>query len=63
MSFVAYPLSVMLGGNPAALAAAYGWAWWGHAGLAALLVAWIPFGKMRHIFAAPLSLLLNRERA
>jgi nitrate reductase gamma subunit len=63
MSFVAYPLSVMLGGDPAAYAGAFGWLWWAHAACAALFVAWIPFGKMRHIFAAPLSLLLNRERA
>jgi nitrate reductase gamma subunit len=47
-----------MGVNPQAL---YPYLWWVHAGLAALFVAWLPFGKMRHIFAAPLSLMLNRD--
>ncbi len=62
-SFVAWPLALGLGGAPETWAKAYGWLWWAHALTAALLVAYIPFGKMRHVFSAPLSLLLNRERA
>lgn len=62
-SFVAWPLALLLGGAPAFWAGAYAWLWWAHAIVAAALVAYLPFGKMRHVFAAPLSLLLNRERA
>jgi hypothetical protein len=29
--------------------------------LAAAFVAWLPFGKMRHVITAPISLVMNRK--
>jgi nitrate reductase gamma subunit len=41
----------------------YVYLWWTHALLAAGFAAYLPFGKMRHMFTAPLSLLINRKLA
>lgn len=60
-SFVGYPLSRLWALMAVNWQGVYGYLWYGHALLAALLVAYLPFGKMRHVFTAPLTLLTNRE--
>ncbi len=41
----------------------YGYVWYTHALLWALFIAYLPFGKLKHIFTTPLSLLLNYKKA
>lgn len=60
-SFAAYPLSRLLARLPVDWPTAYAWLWYGHGLVAALFVAYLPFGKMRHMFTAPLSLIINRR--
>lgn len=60
-AFVAYPLSILAAGMKADWNTVYVWLWYAHGILAALLVAWLPFGKMRHVFTTPLSLMMNRH--
>ncbi len=60
-AFVAYPLSRLGAGLAVDWATGYGWLWYAHGLLAALLVAWLPFSKMRHVFTTPLSLIMNRH--
>ncbi|MBI5251131.1 MAG: respiratory nitrate reductase subunit gamma [Desulfomonile tiedjei] len=40
----------------------YGYVWYTHALLWALFIAYLPFGKLKHIFTTPLSLLLNYKK-
>ncbi|MCX5873903.1 MAG: respiratory nitrate reductase subunit gamma [Deltaproteobacteria bacterium] len=40
----------------------YGYMWYIHALLWAMFIAYLPFGKLKHIFTTPLSLLLNYKR-
>ncbi len=58
-SFIAYPISLIFKGTRINLSSIYHYFWYTHAVLGALLIAYIPFGKMRHIFVTPLSLFLN----
>lgn len=58
-AFIGYPLSRILSSMALQWTAVYPWLWWGHALVGALLVAYLPFGKMRHIFNTPLTLVLN----
>jgi nitrate reductase gamma subunit len=37
--------------------------WWSHAALSLAFVAWLPFTKLFHLFASPLSLFLNDREA
>ncbi|MCB2225614.1 MAG: respiratory nitrate reductase subunit gamma [Desulfarculaceae bacterium] len=60
-SFVAYPLARLLAATGVNWPAVYGWLWYAHGLVAALFVAYLPFGKMRHMFTAPLSLIINRR--
>lgn len=60
-AFVSYPLSWLLSGIGGDWTVAYSWLWYAHGILAAAFVAYLPFGKMRHVFAAPLSLIINRK--
>ena len=46
----------------ATLARVYGWGWYVHAVLTALTVAYIPFSQLRHMFTAPLFLLVQTIR-
>jgi len=39
---------------PAGARAAHRVAWWVHAGLSLLLIAWLPWGKLRHALVSPL---------
>lgn len=58
-SFIGYPLSRALSASNAQWTALYPYLWWAHAVVGAIFVAYLPFGKMRHIFNTPLTLLLN----
>lgn len=60
-AFVGYPLSRLFAALALDWACVYTWLWYIHAMLAAGFVAYLPFGKMRHMFTAPLSLILNRD--
>lgn len=60
-SFVGYPLSRLWARFSLDWQGIYGYLWYAHALLAALFVAYLPFGKMRHMFTTPLSLLINRD--
>ena len=59
-AFVGYPLSRLF-----ALFGETWWAtfyavlWWTHALLGALFIAWLPFGKMRHMFVTPLTYFIE----
>ena len=62
-AFAGYTLA--LGFAPlgqAMLAHIYGWGWYTHAVLTALTVAYIPFSQLRHMFTAPLFLLVQTIR-
>jgi nitrate reductase gamma subunit len=60
-AFVAYPLSRLAAGMAVDWNMAYVWLWYAHGILAAALVAWLPFGKMRHVITTPISLVMNRN--
>jgi nitrate reductase gamma subunit len=60
-AFVAYPLSRLASGMAVDWNNAYGWLWYAHAIVAAALIAWLPFGKMRHVITTPISLVMNRD--
>ncbi len=62
-AFVGYSLARLWQALGANVAGWYDILWWSHAILAALFVAYLPFGKMRHMFATPLSLIMNRKLA
>lgn len=51
-----------LGLSPEAAWSIHGWSYWIHIGVALLLVASIPFTKMRHLFVTPLNILLRPLR-
>lgn len=61
-SFVGYPLSRLLALFPMDWQCWYGYLWWGHALAGAVFIASIPFGKMKHMFLTPLTLILNAKR-
>ena len=58
-SFIGYPISRVLSFSGIQWTAIYPWLWWSHAAVGAIFVAYLPFGKMRHMFNTPLTLLLN----
>jgi len=59
-SFIGYPLSRLLSLTTIIeWTAVYPYIWWAHAVVGAIFVAYLPFGKMRHMFNTPLTLLLN----
>ena len=58
-SFIGYPISRLLSPMGVQWSAFYPYLWWVHAVLGAIFVAYLPFGKMRHMFNTPLTLLLN----
>lgn len=58
-SFIGYPISRLLSPLSAHCGALYPYLWWSHAVVGAIFVAYLPFGKMRHMFNTPLTLLLN----
>ncbi len=58
-SFIGYPLSRLFSLAGVRWTALYPYLWWAHALAGAVLVAYLPYGKMRHVFNTPLTLLLN----
>jgi len=60
-AFIGYPLSRLLSLATVEWTALYPYFWWAHALVGAIFVAYLPFGKMRHIFNTPLTLLLNHK--
>ena len=61
-AFIGYLLSRVLAWFPADWSAAYVYFWYAHAVLGALLVAYLPFGKLKHIFVTPLSLVSQYKK-
>ncbi len=58
-SFIGYPLARLIGVLGLDWKVVYPWLWYAHAGVGALLIAYLPFGKMRHVFNTPLTLMMN----
>jgi len=54
-----YAFSLMLGSDPTGFTEIYGYLWYAHAVATGAFVALVPFTRMRHIFTAPLVLILN----
>jgi len=58
-SFIGYPLARLMAVIGLDWKVIYPWLWYAHAGVGALLIAYLPFGKMRHVFNTPLTLMMN----
>ncbi len=61
-SFIGYLLSRLFSGLPWDWAGLYPYLWYAHATVGALLIATLPFGKLKHLMITPLTLLLNYKR-
>jgi nitrate reductase gamma subunit len=61
-SFIGYLLSRFFSVFPADWPTTYVYFWYAHAVLGALLVAYLPFGKLKHIFVTPLSLVSQYKK-
>jgi len=58
-SFIGYPVAGLLRLFGVTWGDFYGYLWWIHALLWMSFFAWLPFGKIKHIIAAPLTLLVR----
>lgn len=58
-AFIGYPLSAVLGVLPVDWRTAYPYLWYAHAIMGAVFVAYLPFGKLKHIFNVPLTHVLE----
>ena len=58
-SFVGWPVSRMLGLLPVDWSRVYPWLWYAHAVFGAAFVAYLPFGKLKHIFNVPLTYFME----
>ncbi len=58
-AFIGYPLSKALAVRPVDWRAAYPYLWYAHAALGAVLIAYLPFGKLKHMFNVPLTHVLE----
>ncbi len=58
-AFIGYPLAAVLSVFPVDWRAVYPYLWYAHAVMGAALVAYLPFGKLKHIFNVPLTHLLE----
>jgi hypothetical protein len=58
-SFIGFPVSAILGLLPIDWRSAYPVLWYTHAILGAAFVAYLPFGKLKHIFNVPLTYLME----
>ncbi|MDR3603899.1 MAG: cytochrome c3 family protein [Syntrophaceae bacterium] len=61
-AFVGYFMSRLLSMVNIHWQSVYGYLWYFHAVLWAVFIAYLPFGKLKHIFTTPLSLLLNYKK-
>jgi nitrate reductase gamma subunit len=58
-AFIGYPLSEVLAVLPVDWRSAYPYLWYAHAIMGAVFVAYLPFGKLKHIFNVPLTHVLE----
>jgi hypothetical protein len=58
-SFVGYPIARSLSVLGLDWKIIYPYLWYAHAAVGALLIAYLPFGKMRHVINTPLTLMMN----
>ena len=58
-SFVGYPIARVFSLLPVDWASVYPYLWYAHAVAAALFVACLPFGKLKHIFNVPLTYFME----
>lgn len=58
-AFIGTPLAWILSVTGLDWSSVYPYLWYAHGILAALLIAYIPFGKMRHVFNTPLTYFLE----
>ncbi len=58
-AFIGYLLSKVLAVWPTDWRSTYPYLWYTHAALGALLIAYLPFGKLKHIFNVPLTHVLE----
>ena len=58
-AFVGYPLSEVLAFVPVDWRSVYPYLWYAHAIMGAVFVAYLPFGKLKHIFNVPLTHVLE----
>jgi nitrate reductase gamma subunit len=61
-AFIGYPLSNLFSRLPFDWPSLYVYLWYAHAIVGALFIAYLPFGKMKHMIHTPLSLILNYKR-
>lgn len=61
-AFIGYPLSNLFSWLPWDWQSLYVYLWYAHAAAGALFIAYLPFGKMKHMIHTPLSLILNIKR-
>ncbi len=62
-SFVGYLCSRLFALADLGWQTVYGYMWYFHAACWAVFIAYLPFGKLRHIVTTPLSLLINYKKA
>ena len=58
-SFIGFPVSKVLGRLPVDWRLVYPYLWYSHAILGAVFIAYLPFGKLKHIFNVPLTYLIE----
>ncbi|MCP4023313.1 MAG: hypothetical protein GY729_15825 [Desulfobacteraceae bacterium] len=58
-SFAGYIVSSMFSIFPFDWASIYPWMWYAHGVMAAVFIAYLPFGKMRHVFNTPLTYFIE----
>jgi len=58
-SFIGYPVAKLISYLGLNWKIIYPYLWYAHAIVGALFIAYLPFGKMKHIFNTPLTLVIN----
>ncbi len=58
-AFIGYPLSLLLGSIQADWQAVYPVLWYLHAAVGAIFIAYLPFGKMKHVISTPLTYFME----
>lgn len=58
-SFIGYSVSRVFSIFPFDWASVYPWIWYAHGVMAAAFIAYLPFGKMRHVFNTPLTYFIE----
>ena len=59
-AFIGAPLAAILSILGLDWSAVYPYLWYAHAIMAALLIAYLPFGKMRHVFTTPMTYFVEK---